>query len=66
MMTEVNAVLAQGARHTADYRRERRHVRVPQGMSTLAQTNVSWSANAEVYFQSNCRAAQKSLATLQD
>jgi len=35
-------------------------------MSTLAQTNASWSANVEVCFQPNCRAAQKSLATLQD
>lgn len=35
-------------------------------MSTVAQSNATWSANVEVCFQSNRRAAQRSLATLQD
>jgi hypothetical protein len=35
-------------------------------VSTLAQTNARCSANVEVCFRSNCRAAPKSLATLQN
>jgi hypothetical protein len=66
MMMEVNAVLAPGVLHVADYRREQQHAVPPPGMSTLAQTNASWSANVEVCFQPNCRAAQKSLAALRD
>ena len=36
------------------------------GMSTLAQTNATWSANVEVCFQPNLREAGKSPAALQD
>lgn len=39
---------------------------VAAGMSTLAQTNASWSANLKVCFQPNCRGAVKALAALQD
>ena len=39
---------------------------LPPRMSTLAQTNATWSANVEVCFQPNRRGAQKSLAALQD
>src|SRR6266436_739997 len=39
---------------------------VPPGMSTLAQTNATWSAKVGVCFQPNCRAAQKSVAALQN
>src|SRR5450755_4378024 len=35
-------------------------------MSTLAQTNVTWSVNVEGCFQPNRRGAGKSLAALQD
>src|ERR1700674_951224 len=38
----------------------------PSGMSTLAQTNTTRRANIEVCLQPNRRAAQKSLAGLQD
>jgi hypothetical protein len=62
MMMEVNAVLCTGRSAGCELSSSNDHVCV----STLAQTNATWSANVEVCFQSNCRATQKSLATLQD
>jgi hypothetical protein len=57
---EVNAALAQVAQavlHAATLSSRATTCLYPPGMSTLAQSNATWSANVEVCFKPNCRAA---------